>query len=107
MFSKKATKIDEIFTVKRHSVKSRVKISSNFVAFLKNMNFTMNRNPLPVIGFKQCNRQFLLSIIEFYDQQSTQQAVTSVMYRMIHRVHATTILYNCNKVVWPKKQVIL
>ena len=36
MFSKKATKIDEIFT----NVKSTVKILSIFVAFLENMNFT-------------------------------------------------------------------
>ena len=35
MFSKKATKIDEIFTVK-----SMVKISSIFMAFLENMNFS-------------------------------------------------------------------
>ena len=46
MFSKKATKIDEIFTVdltftKYISVKSTVKILSIFVAFLKNMNFTI------------------------------------------------------------------
>ena len=41
-FSKKATKIDEIFTVDLlHSVKSTVKISSIFVAFLENMNFKM------------------------------------------------------------------
>ena len=44
MFSKKATKIDEIFTVDLTlcSVKSTVKISSIFVAFLENMNFTRN-----------------------------------------------------------------
>ena len=43
MFSKKATKIDEIFTVDLTlyvvNVKSTVKISSVFVAFLENMNF--------------------------------------------------------------------
>ena len=39
IFSKKATKIDKIFTV---SVKLSVKISSNFVAFLENMNFNTN-----------------------------------------------------------------
>ena len=43
MFSKKATKFDEIFTVDLTlcivSVKSTVKISSIFVAFLENMNF--------------------------------------------------------------------
>ena len=43
MFSKKATKIDEIFTVDLtltiHNVKSTVKISSTLVAFLENMNF--------------------------------------------------------------------
>ena len=44
MFSKKATKIDEIFNVDLtlttlHNVKSMVKISSIFVAFLENMNF--------------------------------------------------------------------
>ena len=45
MFSKKATKIDEIFTVDLNyvvNVKSRVKISSIFVAFLENMNFTQH-----------------------------------------------------------------
>ena len=44
MFSKKATKIDEIFTVYwhlLHNVKSSVKISSNFVAFLENVNFNI------------------------------------------------------------------
>ena len=47
IFSKKATKIDEIFSVDLMlpmsnvvNVKSMVKISSIFVAFLENMNFT-------------------------------------------------------------------
>ena len=43
MFSKKATKIDKIFTVEWHyvvSVISMVEILSIFVAFLENMNFT-------------------------------------------------------------------
>ena len=46
VFSMKATKIDEIFTVDLtlHNVKSRVKISSIFVAFLKNMNLTLQLN---------------------------------------------------------------
>ena len=43
MFSNKATKIDEIFTVDLTlygvSVKSTVKISPMFVAFLENTNF--------------------------------------------------------------------
>ena len=42
MFSKKAIKFDEIFTVIWHyvvNVKLTVKISSIFVAFLENMNF--------------------------------------------------------------------
>ena len=42
MFSKKATKMDEIFTIDLTlciSVKSAVKISSIFVAFLENTNF--------------------------------------------------------------------
>ena len=39
MFSKKATKTDEIFTADLTLVKSMVKISSIFVAFLENMNF--------------------------------------------------------------------
>ena len=47
MFSKKATKIDKIFTpLIWHyvvSVKSAVKISSTFVAFLENTNFKKNR----------------------------------------------------------------
>ena len=44
MFSKKATKIDEIFIAiwpYVASVKSPVKISSIFVAFLENTNFTI------------------------------------------------------------------
>ena len=45
MFSKKATKIDEIFTgdltfTYLVSVKSTMKISSIFVTFLENMNFS-------------------------------------------------------------------
>jgi hypothetical protein len=43
MFSKKATKFDEIFTFiwsYEVNVKSTVKISSIFAAFLENMNFT-------------------------------------------------------------------
>ena len=45
VFSKKATKIDEIFVVDLtltkyvHNVKSTVKISLIFVAFLENLNF--------------------------------------------------------------------
>ena len=41
MFSKKATKIDEIFTLdlKPINVKTTVKIVSKFVAFLENINF--------------------------------------------------------------------
>ena len=47
MFSKKATKIDKIFTVDLTltylvNVKSTVKILSIFVAFLENMNFKYN-----------------------------------------------------------------
>ena len=47
MFSKKTKKFDEIFTVDLTftSVKSEVKISSIFVAFLENINFT-NTGPL-------------------------------------------------------------
>ena len=45
MFSKKATKIDEIFTGDVISVKSMVKILPIFVAFLGNMNFiTLRKN---------------------------------------------------------------
>ena len=40
MFSKKAARIDKILTVDVVSVKSMVKISSIFVAFVENMNFT-------------------------------------------------------------------
>ena len=56
MFSKKATQIDEIFTVDLTfttcSVKSTMKISSIFVAFLENMNFTnkqSSKNMQPTI----------------------------------------------------------
>ena len=45
MFSKKVTKIDKIFTINLTltivNVKSTVKISSFFMAFLENMNFTL------------------------------------------------------------------
>ena len=47
MFSKKATKIDEIFTVDltlcSKCIKWTVKISSIFVAFLENTDFTQSR----------------------------------------------------------------
>ena len=45
MFFKKVTKFDEIFTIDLRyvvSVKSTVKISSTFVAFLENANFNKN-----------------------------------------------------------------
>ena len=42
MVLKKATKIDKIFTIDVVSVKSTVKISSIFVAFLENTNFNNN-----------------------------------------------------------------
>ena len=45
MFSRKATKIDEIFTIVwhlLHTVKLTVKILPIFVAFLENMNFMRN-----------------------------------------------------------------
>ena len=48
IFFKKATKIDEIFTLiwrLLHSIKATVKISSIFVAFLENMNFTYKNKP--------------------------------------------------------------
>ena len=48
IFSKKATKIDKIFTVDRrllHSLKLTVKISSIFVTFLENMNFKRHSKP--------------------------------------------------------------
>ena len=55
MFSKKATKIDEIFTVDltlcSKNVKSTVKILSIFMAFLENMYFMkgyLQPNPLKV-----------------------------------------------------------
>ena len=40
VFSKKTTKIDEIFTVYVVTVKLTVKILSNFVAFLENTDLT-------------------------------------------------------------------
>ena len=45
IFSKKVTKVDKIFTIdltftRYVYVKSTMKISSNFVAFLENINFT-------------------------------------------------------------------
>ena len=56
MFSKKATKIDKIFTMDLTlmylvNVKSTVKILSIFVAFLENMNFiTLKKTLVNVIG---------------------------------------------------------
>ena len=50
IFSKKATKIDKIFTVDltfTTSDKSTVKISSIFVVFLENMNFNEYSNATP------------------------------------------------------------
>ena len=49
MFSKKATKIDEIFStvdLTLHNFKSSVKISSILVAFLENMNFNLKSRVL-------------------------------------------------------------
>ena len=46
VYSEKATKIFEIFTLLLtvlHTVKSKVKISKNFVAFSEYMNFTVGR----------------------------------------------------------------
>ena len=41
VFSKKATKFEKLYIVDLlHTVKSTVKISSIFVAFIENMNFT-------------------------------------------------------------------
>ena len=52
MFSKKATKIDEIFNVdlRLHNVKWTVKISPILVAFLENMNFNLKTR---VLNFNQ------------------------------------------------------
>ena len=66
MFSKKATKIDEIFTVVNVvNVKSLVKISSIFVAFLENMNFitlsrSVNIRDLEVFEMTSNNSNFLI-----------------------------------------------
>ena len=56
MFSKKATKMDEMFAVDLtlHNVKLTVKISSISVAFLENMNFKQN-------SFLTCSWRFLRS----------------------------------------------
>ena len=53
MFSKKATKIDEIFTVDLtlHNVKSTVKILSILVAFLENMSIKLKSRVLIKIGY--------------------------------------------------------
>ena len=44
-FSKKATKIDDISTLNR--VKSKMEISSIFVAFLENLNFNVESSTSP------------------------------------------------------------
>ena len=51
LFSKTATKIDEIFSV---DVKSTVKISSIFVAFLENINFSRVFTQKFVDNAQQC-----------------------------------------------------
>ena len=61
MFSKKATEIDEIFTVdliicSKISVKLTLKISSIFVAFLENTNFDNYSSKKLVM--KKCNKIF-------------------------------------------------
>ena len=68
MFSKKAKKIDKIFTVIWHliSVKSMVKILSFFAAFLEYMNFTKDfvslHNRLLVLSQ---TGSFILSLFKF------------------------------------------
>ena len=55
LFSKKATKIDKIFTVDRrllHSIKSKAKILSIYVAFLENMNFIRKESLCPKKSMK-------------------------------------------------------
>ena len=53
MFSEKAKNIDKIFTVNNYVVivKSTVKISSIFVAFLENMNF-IPETPQPILPYR-------------------------------------------------------
>ena len=82
MFSKKATKIDEIFTVDLtllHNVKSMVKILSIFVAFLENMNFnrlklyshcipTVNTCSLVIFISKPFQVQSAVPIQKLYNQ---------------------------------------
>ena len=74
MFSKKATKIDEIFTVDVVNVKSTLKISSFFVTFLENMNFTIvnkifllhRRGPLTFINIKEMTLfEIFISVVKY------------------------------------------
>ena len=53
MFSKKASKIDVIFTIDLtlHNVKSTVKILSILVAFLENMSIKLKSRVLIKIGY--------------------------------------------------------
>ena len=60
-FSKKATKIDKIFTVTvtlwhlLHNLKLKVKVSPNFVAFLENINFNTSLWSWNICGLGSSN----------------------------------------------------
>ena len=60
IYSEKATKFCEIFTLiltTVHTVKSKMKISQNFVAFSEYMNFTINKlfNNYKYVHFNTCS----------------------------------------------------
>ena len=73
MFSKKATKIDEIFTADAVNVKSTGKISSFCVAFLENVNFTIvnkifllhRRGPLTFINKEMTLFEIFISVVKY------------------------------------------
>ena len=84
IYSEKATKFCEIFTLlltKVHTVKSKVKISQNFVAFSKFMNFT-NQDKLVLatlryLAFKNAGTPYLyfadFNLEHELNQRSLQQ----------------------------------
>ena len=71
MFSKKATQIDEIFTVDTYYI--TVKISSIFVAFLKNMNF---KKILPKLAYFSKNVNFFCTVLAAQTDQKAEFRTT-------------------------------
>ena len=98
VFSKKATKIDEIFTVDLTlcSVKSMVKISSIFVAFLENMNFTSRIRQLIKPIWKEIfallhQKAILISFLFF---KSSHQVNTKTVVKYLENLNVSITDYD-------------